>query len=90
MRDDRERLLDILEAIEKIDKYAAQGRQAFDFHELIQSWIANHLRILRVLDLNLIAAPGDGLVSRRILYWTSGTFRYILGLYGSQTFSPSP
>jgi uncharacterized protein with HEPN domain len=53
MRDDRERLLDILEAIEKIEKYAAQGRQAFDTDELIQSWIVNHLRTLRVHDLNL-------------------------------------
>jgi uncharacterized protein with HEPN domain len=46
MRDDRERLQDILEAIEKIDKYASQGRHAFDTDELIQSWIVNHLRIL--------------------------------------------
>jgi uncharacterized protein with HEPN domain len=46
MRDDRERLLDILEAIEKIEKYASRGRQAFDTDELIQSWILNHLRIL--------------------------------------------
>ena len=46
MRDDRERLLDILESIEKIEKYAVRGRQAFDTDELIQSWIVNHLRIL--------------------------------------------
>ena len=46
MRDDRERLQDILEAIEKIEKYASQGRHAFDTDELIQSWIVNHLRIL--------------------------------------------
>jgi uncharacterized protein with HEPN domain len=30
MRDDRERLLDILEAIERIDRYAVHGREAFD------------------------------------------------------------
>jgi uncharacterized protein with HEPN domain len=46
MRDDRERLLDILEAIDKIEKYAARGRHAFDTDELIQSWILNHLRVL--------------------------------------------
>ena len=46
MRDDRERLQDILEAIEKIEKYAVRGRHAFDTDELIQSWILNHLRIL--------------------------------------------
>jgi uncharacterized protein with HEPN domain len=46
MRDDRERLQDILEAIEKIEKYAVRGRHAFDTDELIQSWVLNHLRIL--------------------------------------------
>ncbi len=46
MREDRERLQDILEAIEKIEKYAIQGRHAFDTDELIQSWIVNQLRIL--------------------------------------------
>jgi uncharacterized protein with HEPN domain len=46
MRDDRERLQDVLEAIEKIEKYAAHGRIAFDTDELIQSWIVNQLRIL--------------------------------------------
>jgi hypothetical protein len=35
MRDDRERLLDILEAIERIDRYAVRGRQAFEHDELI-------------------------------------------------------
>ena len=29
MRSDRERLLDIMEAIERIEKYVAQGKQAF-------------------------------------------------------------
>ena len=37
MRDDRERLLDILEAIERIKKYAARGREAFGREELIQT-----------------------------------------------------
>ena len=46
MREDRERLQDILEAIEKIEKYANKGRLAFDSDELIQSWIVNQLRIL--------------------------------------------
>lgn len=30
MRDDRERLLDIQEAIERIEKYSARGRDAFE------------------------------------------------------------
>ncbi len=37
MRDDRERLLDILEAIERIDRYAVRGRETFERDELIQN-----------------------------------------------------
>ena len=46
MRDDRERLLDILEAVERIEKYTAQGRPAFDEDELIQTWVLHHLQII--------------------------------------------
>ncbi len=46
MRDDRERLLDILEAIERIDRYAVHGREAFDNDELIQGWITHQLQII--------------------------------------------
>ena len=46
MRDDRERLLDILEAIERIEKYTARGRSAFDEDELIQTWVLHHLQII--------------------------------------------
>ena len=46
MRDVRERLLDIQEAIERIDRYAAQGRTAFDSDELIQTWIVHHLVLI--------------------------------------------
>lgn len=46
MRDDRERLLDILEAIERIEKYTAQGRSVFDDDELIQTWVLHHLQII--------------------------------------------
>lgn len=34
MRNDREWLLDILEAIERIEKYSSKGRQAFEEDEL--------------------------------------------------------
>lgn len=37
MRDDRERLLDIQEAIERIEKYVARGRDTFEHDELIQT-----------------------------------------------------
>jgi len=33
MRSERERLLDILEAIERIEKYAAEGKAAFEANE---------------------------------------------------------
>ena len=46
MRDDRERLLDIQEAIGQIQKYAERGRSAFDSDELIQTWIVHHLQII--------------------------------------------
>ena len=46
MRDDRERLLDIQEAIGNIEKYAAQGREVFEQDELIQTWIIHHLEII--------------------------------------------
>jgi uncharacterized protein with HEPN domain len=36
MRNDRERLLDIQEAIGKIEKYAIQGKEQFLANELIQ------------------------------------------------------
>lgn len=45
MRDDRERLLDMLEAIERIEKYAGRGIAAFQKDELIQTWIVHHLQI---------------------------------------------
>ncbi len=46
MRSERERLLDILEAIERIEKYAAQGKAAFENDELIQNWMVNHIALI--------------------------------------------
>lgn len=46
MRDDRERLLDIQEAIERIEKYTVAGRAAFEREELIQTWVIHHLQII--------------------------------------------
>ena len=46
MRDDRERLLDIQEAIERIEKYSARGHEAFEQDELIQTWVLHHLQII--------------------------------------------
>lgn len=46
MRDDQERLRDILEAIAQIEKYAVQGQTGFQQNELIQVWIVHHLQII--------------------------------------------
>jgi uncharacterized protein with HEPN domain len=46
MRDDRERLQDILEAIERIEKYASRGRSALCEDELVQTWVVHHLMVI--------------------------------------------
>lgn len=46
MRDDQARLLDIQEAIERIERYAARGRAAFEQDELIQNWMVSHIQII--------------------------------------------
>ena len=46
MRDDREKLYDILEAIENIEKYSAQGHEEYNRNELIQTWIIHHVLVI--------------------------------------------
>ena len=46
MRDDYERMLDVREALEHIEKYAVRGRDAFERDELLQTWVVHHLQIL--------------------------------------------
>jgi uncharacterized protein with HEPN domain len=46
MRDANERLLDMVEAIERIEKYASKGRKSFEQNELIQTWVVHHLEII--------------------------------------------
>lgn len=46
MRSDRERFADILEAIEKIERYAPRGRQTFEADEMFQVWVVRHLQII--------------------------------------------
>jgi uncharacterized protein with HEPN domain len=46
MRNERERLLDILEAIARIEKYAARGKAAFLEDELIQNWMVSQITII--------------------------------------------
>jgi uncharacterized protein with HEPN domain len=40
-----ERILDMLEAIKRIEKYAARGRHAFAGDELIQTYVVHNLQI---------------------------------------------
>lgn len=46
MRDDHQRLLDMRDAIERIEKYTARGRDAFDQEDWIQVWVVHHLQII--------------------------------------------
>ena len=46
MRSDRERLLDILEAIERIELQATRGRAAFDQSEVAQTAIIRWIEII--------------------------------------------
>jgi uncharacterized protein with HEPN domain len=46
VRSDRERLLDIVEAIERIEKYAVRGRQAFERDELLQTWFVHNVQVI--------------------------------------------
>ncbi|MDT9178186.1 MAG: DUF86 domain-containing protein [Limnospira sp. PMC 1291.21] len=46
MRSDLEKLLDMLEAIERIERYAVQGRSTYEQNELIQTWFIQNLQII--------------------------------------------
>lgn len=46
MRADRDRLADVLEAIERIERHTSTGREAFATDELIQVWVVRHLQII--------------------------------------------
>ena len=46
MRSDRDRLLDILEAIERIDSHKSKPRADFDSDELLQVWFVHYLQII--------------------------------------------
>ena len=46
MRDARERLHDMVDAIDRVEQYAARGHASFVADELIQVWIVHHLQIL--------------------------------------------
>jgi len=46
VRDDRERLLDILDAIGKIERRMPVRREALDEDELLQVWMVHHVQVI--------------------------------------------
>ncbi|VEN72944.1 conserved hypothetical protein [Candidatus Desulfarcum epimagneticum] len=46
MKKDKERIEDILEAIDRIERYFLKGREAFDADELIQIWMTHHIQTI--------------------------------------------
>lgn len=65
MRDPKERLQDILDAIANIERYAARGRQSFERDELIQNWFVRHLQII-----GEAALPRELRAQRADIRWT--------------------
>lgn len=46
MRDDRARLTDIREALDRIEKYTRRGKDDFMSDELVQVWVIHHLQMI--------------------------------------------
>ena len=46
MRDDRERVPDIIEAIERIERVTSRGKKEFYDDEMVQVWVIHHLQII--------------------------------------------
>ena len=43
MRDDRDRLQDILDAIKNIERYSKRVRRVFEEDELVHTWMIHHI-----------------------------------------------
>jgi uncharacterized protein with HEPN domain len=69
MRDPRERFKDILDAIAKVESYAACGQEAFERDQLMQSWVSYHIQLIAASAVNcaelsigfVSGCPGQGL-----------------------------
>jgi uncharacterized protein with HEPN domain len=57
----QDRLADVLDAIEAIERAAARGRDVFDSDEYVQTYIIHHLEIIG----EAVRAVGDDLRRRR-------------------------
>ncbi len=56
MRDDRDRLRDILNAIKNVERYATRGRRVFEEDELVHTWMIHHIQIIGEAASKLTAA----------------------------------
>ena len=56
MRDDRDRLRDILNAIKNVERYAMRGRRVFEEDELVHTWMIHHIQIIGEAASKLTAA----------------------------------
>jgi uncharacterized protein with HEPN domain len=70
MRNDRERLEDIAEAIDRILERTVVGREAFERDLMLQVWVVHHLQIIgeaaRTLSKEFLAAHPDPVWSQSI------------------------
>jgi uncharacterized protein with HEPN domain len=63
MRYDHERVIDIIEAIELIEKITSKGKGVFYHDEMVQVWVIHHLQIIgeavRALSLEFRSLHAD-------------------------------
>lgn len=59
MRDDSERLHDILAAIERIEEYGSKGFHDYFTNQLVQVWVIHHIQIIGEAASNLSPAIRD-------------------------------
>jgi uncharacterized protein with HEPN domain len=70
VRSDKERLRDIQEAINNIEKYKSRGKEAFFSDELIQSWM--------LLQLQIIGEAARSMTTETYEQYTEVTWRDII------------
>ena len=61
MRDDRQRLQDVLEAINRIEQRVGADRATFDADEMLQVWVVHHLQILGEATRGITEATRDAI-----------------------------
>ena len=57
MRKDMDRLHDMMEAIDAIERYTQNGREAFDNDELVRVWCLRHLEVIGEASARLSERP---------------------------------